>query len=175
MEPRSLFLYTVRGIVMFMTWSLSQLPASWDVQLDVDQVMNAVTMREGDSRVSAGPWPEAPTLEQLRGSSSTTPASSSFEDDPEESSPRSGTRDRASIFKRFAEYAMRMWKATPANSDHAKHAHSMLIILFHNFQCSLYSFCSCRRGARRRGTFGGRRYVRRRKYRSLEHSKPKRC
>ena len=65
MEAQSLFLFTVRAMIMLVIWCMAQLPPAWKVEVDVDQIIRAITMERNGSRVDAGPWREAPTLEQF--------------------------------------------------------------------------------------------------------------
>lgn len=102
MQPLSLFLYTVRGIIMFMMWALCQLPQSWNIQVDVAQVIDAITMQVGETRQSAGPWPEAPTMAELNGSA------------PAASDPLSADVDNCSGTRQRDEIQQR-WKARTAN------------------------------------------------------------
>ena len=82
MQPESIFLFAVRGIIMFMIYALSQLPLSWQIRVDVDKVIESITMQKKDERFNAGPWPEAPVMSQFYPDSN--PAS--------EHNPSSGTR-----------------------------------------------------------------------------------
>ena len=65
MEPKSIFLFTVRALIMIIVWSMSQLPVCWDVTVDVEKILEAISMKDGDTRFNAGPWPEAPSMEQF--------------------------------------------------------------------------------------------------------------
>ena len=65
MEAQSIFLFTVRTIIMIIIWCLAQLPAAWKVDVDVDQIIRSITMERDGLRVDAGPWLEAPTLKQF--------------------------------------------------------------------------------------------------------------
>lgn len=65
MEAQSLFLFTVRAMIMLVIWCMAQLPAAWKVEVDVNQIIRAITMERNGSRVDAGPWLEAPTLDQF--------------------------------------------------------------------------------------------------------------
>lgn len=81
MEAQSLFLFTVRAMIMLVVWCMAQLPPAWKVEVDVDQIIRAITMERNGSRVDAGPWREAPTLEQFTsqavGDTSSTTSSTS--------------------------------------------------------------------------------------------------
>ena len=50
MSAKSLFTFTVRALVQHVVWCLSQLPRSWNVNVDVDQLMRAVTMDDGSGQ-----------------------------------------------------------------------------------------------------------------------------
>ena len=81
MEAQSLFLFTVRAMIMLVVWCMAQLPPAWKVEVDVNQIIRAITMERNGSRVDAGPWREAPTLEQFTsqavGDTSSTTSSTS--------------------------------------------------------------------------------------------------
>lgn len=65
MTSYSLFVFTVRGIVLFIVWVLRQLPSSWDVQVDRDAIIRAITIAgpEAGSRRDAGHWHESPSTQ----------------------------------------------------------------------------------------------------------------
>lgn len=67
MEPISLFVFAVRGILLFMAWVLGRLPSSFQVEVDFPKIIEAITMAGPDgSRINSGAWQEVPTLRGKR-------------------------------------------------------------------------------------------------------------
>lgn len=111
MEARSLFLFSVRAVIMFVIWAMCQLPRSWKIEVDVDMIIQGITMERNGRRENAGAWPEAPTMAQYQSSStaeppsspssatSSTPTSSTTLSSPP--SGRSGTVSRVEIRARW--------------------------------------------------------------------------
>lgn len=65
MQPLFLFLFTVHAIIMFTVWCLAQLPPSWNIRVDVNQIIGAITMDHNGQRVDAGAWSEVSTTQQF--------------------------------------------------------------------------------------------------------------
>lgn len=103
MQPHSLFVWTIRSIIIFMFWALAQLPDSWDVQVDLDQVVGAITMQNGSQRRNAGPWAEAPSTRR----SKYTAGSSSDSSPDSATSTTLTTTQRSSADSRLIQY--RAW------------------------------------------------------------------
>lgn len=115
MEDRSLFLFTVRSIVMFVIWSMCQLPRSWNIHVDVDLLLKSITMERCGERVDAGTWPEAPTMAQYHQTAGEEAPRSA---DPDLTpthlrSERSGSVCRVAIHERWAEHTVAMARYMP--------------------------------------------------------------
>lgn len=119
MEDRSLFLFTVRSIVMFVIWSLCQLPRSWNIDVDVDLLIKSITMQRGDERIDAGVWLEAPTMAQYRLSGDNAPSHSPILHATPDATiidptcERSGSISRVAIHAQWNEHVAAMTRFMP--------------------------------------------------------------
>ena len=126
MEPKSLFQFSVNSIIMFIIWAMCQLPRSWNIQVDVDKIMQAITMEVNGQRVSADPWPEAPTMAQYQQQSSSTSSpsstSSSFSTNTPSPSdlPKSGSVSRVEVHQQWIQHVKNMSKYNPHEYLHMR-------------------------------------------------------
>ncbi|EKM51261.1 uncharacterized protein PHACADRAFT_32254 [Phanerochaete carnosa HHB-10118-sp] len=65
MQLQLLFLFAICAITMLVVNCLCQLPSSWMVKVDTDQMISAITMEHESQRVNAGLWSEALTTQQF--------------------------------------------------------------------------------------------------------------
>ena len=113
MEAQSLFLFSVRALIMFIIWARCQLPRSWNIEVDVDLIIQAITMDRCGHRENAGSCPEAPTMAQYLSSSTEERSSPPSSPTPAATSSRSGTVSRVEIHARWKAHLERSTRFIP--------------------------------------------------------------